>query len=118
MSPKPVARIKILEILSTGQRKTTNELAKMIGSAPSTAWAALDKLHKEKLIYISSWKRSIGTRGRMGPRWALGNKRDKDQPKSDRNADSRRYYKNLDPLLKKLRGMRYHRRLNVWSGLK
>jgi hypothetical protein len=90
----------------------------MLGVRSGTTWAALQKLHAEKKVFISSWKRSIGTRGRMAPRWKLGDRRDAYMPKSDRNADSHRYYHKLEANIKKLRWMKYRGRLNVWSGLK
>ena len=118
MSQKRGVRAKILEILISGKSFTTTELANQIRCSSSTAWSALDKLHKEKNIHICGWKRNFGTRGLWGAKWIIGPGKDSEKPKKNRKADSRRYYKKLDPMIKKLRWMKYRNRLNIWSGLK
>jgi hypothetical protein len=111
-------RQKVLEILATKKGLSSSELQQMIGTTSGSIAIVMKKLHAEKLVYISGWKRSYGTRGRMGAKWSLGSHFDTEQPLPNRKADNKRYLKRLDPTIKRLRWQKYHGTYSVWSPLK
>lgn len=92
---KTPTRDKVLALLKSEGPLTCAEMADMllmdVRSINSAVRIARKLTGKDKILYIHSWKRSYGTRGRWAARWDLGSQQDRKPPVSDRNENNRRY---------------------------
>ena len=105
---------RILQTLKEQGPKTTRELMSILGISDNTVWTHIQMLRSTKEVRIGGWKRSYGTRGRMGPRWTTSPGEDTSRPRNNRAADNKRYYNKLTPYAKRVRNSRNKGRMVLW----
>jgi hypothetical protein len=98
------------------------ELTALLPVSATTVQNAIAELHTEQRIHIAGWKRAIGTKGRLAPRFAVGWGTEVPKPPVDRNAEARRYLAK-NRLVISLRRAAYRARkrgvvpVNMWLSL-
>lgn len=90
--PAPKA-LEALALLRQVGPLTALQMSQALKTHHKTIYWAIRTLRKRQLVYIHSWKRSYGTRGRWAARYAPGTKPDATPPVSDRRADATRHYR-------------------------
>lgn len=112
MPAVPTSRKMLLALFDQEDREpmTAAEIAEELGWNRHTVDSIIryarpseDKPDREKLLYIAGWKRSTGTKGRWGARYAPGNLPDVREPKRDSSKVRNARYRKKHGLLVKLR---------------
>lgn len=89
MPTPPTTREAILALLERNGPMSAGEIAAELGfSRPSVDASIRSARRVPGLLHISDWKRSTGTRGRMGAIYKLGPGRDAKQPEPFTKAET------------------------------
>lgn len=113
MGTVPTTRFAIFAVLEEHGPLHTAAIAKILQKDQRTVASSIRIAHHLKLVHISGWKRSLGTKGRWGAIYAMGRGQDRKPPQVDvhKQANERyreKYRKVLSLRARKRRGQLPH----------
>ena len=68
-------------------------IAQILQMDQRTVQSSIRITHQRKLLHISGWKRSLGTKGRWGAIYSVGKGQDRKPPQIDTNKDANERYR-------------------------
>jgi len=93
MGQVPTTRIAIFDVLREHGPLHVAAIAQILQMDGRSVASSIRIAHDRKLIHISGWKRSLGTKGRMGAIYALGTGQDRRPPKINAHKDANERYR-------------------------
>ncbi len=93
MARPATTRQAVLALLEEHGPLSIRALADMLGIERASVNSAISPAHKQKLVHIVGWKRSIGTRGNLGAIYAIGPGQDRKRPRFDSHKQAAERYR-------------------------
>lgn len=93
MGTVPTTRLAIFAVLQEHGPLHIAAIAQILQKDQRTVTSSVRIAHQLKLVHISGWKRSFGTKGRWGAIYALGNQPDRKPPQVDTHKQANERYR-------------------------
>lgn len=93
MGQVPHTRLAIFAVLEEHGPLHASAIAEILQMDQRTVASSIRVSHQRKLLHISGWKRSLGTRGRWGAIYSLGHAQDRKPPQVDAHKQANERYR-------------------------
>lgn len=118
MPQPPTTRIAVFELLREHGPLHIAAMAELLEMNTRSVASAVRIAHERRLLHISGWKRSLGTKGRMGAIYSLGHGQDRKQPKIDACKEANeRYREKHRELIRRRTNARRGKPVDHWLAL-
>lgn len=118
MPSVPTTRLAIFAVLEEHGPLHVSAIAQILQKDVRTVDASIRIAHQRKLLHISGWKRSFGTKGRWGAIYSLGHAQDRKPPQVDPHKQANERYREKYRKVLQLRdNKRDGRSIDPWLSL-
>jgi len=118
MGQPPTTRLAIFRVLTEHGPLHSAAIAKILGMDQRTVASSLRIAHERRLLHISAWKRSFGTKGRWGAVYSLGHGQDRKPPQVDPHKQANdRYREKYREVLRRRMSARRGKPVDPWIAL-
>lgn len=118
MAPVPTTRLAVFEVIKEHGPLHVSAIAEIMKMDARTVASSIRTAHALKLLHISGWKRSLGTKGRWGAIYSLGKGQDRKPPQIDTHKDANvRYREKYREVLRLRNQKRRGRRTDHWLSI-
>jgi hypothetical protein len=118
MAQAPTTRLAVFEVLKENGPLHTAAIAEILGMDQRSVNSSVRIAHQRKLLHISGWKRSFGTKGRWGAIYSLGPGQDRKPPQVDPHKQANeRYREKYREVLRRRTNARRGRLADHWLQL-
>lgn len=118
MGTLPVTRLAILAVLEEHGPLHVAAIAEILQKDQRTVSSSIRIAHQLKLLYISGWKRSFGTKGRWGAIYAMGNEPDRKPPQINPHKQANeRYREKYREVIRRRTNKRRGRLVHPWLAI-
>lgn len=93
MGTLPLTRLAIIEVLKEHGPLHVAAIAEILQKDQRTVSSSIRIAHQLKLLHISGWKRSFGTKGRWGAIYSLGHGQDRKPPQINPHKQANERYR-------------------------
>jgi hypothetical protein len=118
MGQPPTTRQAVFEVLIEHGPLHVAAIAEILQMDQRTVQSAVRIAHERKLLHISGWKRSFGTRGRWGAIYCIGPGQDRKPPEGDMHKQAnKRYREKYREVLRRRMRARRGKPVDPWIAL-
>ena len=118
MGQPPTTRLAVFEVLTEHGPLHVAAIAEILGMDQRTVASSIRIAHERRLLHISGWKRSLGTRGRWGAIYSLGHGQDRKPPQVDTHKQANeRYRQKYRELIRRRTNARRGRPVDPWIAI-
>lgn len=118
MPQPPTTRIAVFAVLREHGPLHVSAIAELLGKNVNAVESSVRIAHQRKLIHISGWKRSLGTKGRMGAIYSLGKGQDRKPPQIDAHKEANeRYREKYREIIRRKTNARRGRPVDPWLAI-
>lgn len=118
MGQVPHTRLAIFAVLAEHGPLHSAAIAEILGMDKRTVASSLRISHERRLLHISGWKRSFGTKGRWGAIYSLGQGQDRKPPQVDSHKQANeRYREKYREVLRRRINAKRGRPVDPWLSL-